>query len=68
MSPVGPLQLMDTAEVAAYLGIKPGTLDTWRCTKKVKIPYIKIGSNVRYRLSDVEAFVEKSRVTPKPRQ
>lgn len=45
--------LLTTAEVAEITGNTVSTLATWRCTHKVKIPYIKIGKSVRYRLSDV---------------
>lgn len=45
--------LLTTAEVADITGNTISTLTTWRCTRKVNIPYIKIGKTVRYRLSDV---------------
>lgn len=45
--------LLTTLEVADITGNTPSTLATWRCTRKVNIPYIKIGKTVRYRLSDV---------------
>ena len=46
---------LDTAAAARYLGIKPTTLETWRSTRKVEIPYEKIGRAVRYRRSALDA-------------
>lgn len=46
---------LNTAEAAAYLGIRPNTLEIWRC--KHKGPrYSKIGTRVLYDLDDLEAF------------
>lgn len=46
-------------EAAEYLGLRPGTLEIWRWSGKGPA-YLKLGRSVRYRLSDLEAFVEKS--------
>ena len=53
---------LTTAEAAEYLGTTRGTLTTWRCTKAVRIPYVKIGASVRYRLNDLEAFLQAQTV------
>ena len=45
-------------ETAARLGLtNPDTLAVWRCTKRYPLPWVKIGSRVRYRASDVEVFI-----------
>ena len=44
-------------EAAQFLGVKPTTLQIWRCTKRYNLPYIKIGRLVRYRQSALEAFL-----------
>ena len=49
--------LLTTTDVADITGNTVSTIATWRCTRKVNIPYIKIGKTVRYRLSDVLAFI-----------
>ena len=51
--------LLLTAQAAEILGIKPGTLDNWRSTKRVQIPFVRVGRAVRYRLSDLQAFIER---------
>lgn len=48
---------MSTDEAAAYLGVAPSTLAIWRCTKRYPLPYIKVGRLVRYRKSDLDAFL-----------
>lgn len=54
--------LVDQAAAAEILQVKPHTLTNWRCTKRYPIPYIKIGRCVRYRVSDLLAFVENNRI------
>lgn len=49
--------LMTIAEAAAYLRIKIHTLDTWRSTKRVVIPFHRIGRNVVYAKADLDAFL-----------
>ena len=51
--------LLTNEEAAAYLGLKPGTLDVWRSTKRYSLPYIKVGRLVRYRKSDLDRFLEE---------
>ena len=48
-------QKLNTEEAASHLGIRPNTLEVWRC--KHKGPrYSKIGTRVLYDVSDLEAF------------
>ena len=47
-----------SAEYAAdFLGTTYGTLAGWRSTRVVEIPFVKLGKAVRYRQSDLDAFV-----------
>lgn len=50
-------QLRTEAEAAQILDLKPGTLGVWRSTKRYPLPFIKVGRLVRYRQSDLEAFL-----------
>lgn len=45
------------AEAAEYIGVAPKTLSVWRSTKRYHLPYVKVGSRVRYRRSDLDAFI-----------
>ncbi len=57
------MKTLTTKEAAAFLGISEWTLHTWRSTRRVEIPYLKIGRVVRYRLEDLETFKERSLVS-----
>jgi excisionase family DNA binding protein len=50
-------QLLSRKQAADFLGVKPQTLAAWLCTKRYPLPVVKIGRTVRYRKSDLEAFV-----------
>ncbi len=49
--------LLTRTAAAAYLGVSKGTLEVWACTKRYPLPYVKVGRLVKYRLSDLQAFV-----------
>ena len=60
---IDPLdRLVDENEAADYLGIKRQTLAVWRCTKRYDLPYCKVGRSVRYRIRDLNAFVDSRMV------
>jgi len=59
-----PAALLSPKEAAALLHTSEGNLAVWRCVKTVNIPYHKIGKSVRYRIDDLERFVESCRVSP----
>ena len=44
-------RLINDAEAAEYLDTTTSTLAVWRCTGRYDLPYVKVGRNVRYRLS-----------------
>jgi len=53
--------LLTETEAAKLLDIKPKTLNVWRVTRRYPaLRFCKIGRNVRYRRSDVLAFIEQS--------
>lgn len=49
--------LLDTKGAADYIGVEPGTLEVWRCTKRHNIPYIKAGRLVKYRKAALDAWL-----------
>ena len=57
-----PDPLLKTRQAAKLLGVVPDTLVQWRCTRRYPLPYIMVGSSVRYRLSDVLAFIDRGSV------
>jgi predicted DNA-binding transcriptional regulator AlpA len=50
--------LLDRKSAAKYLGISPGTLAVWDCTKRYDLNPLKAGRAVRYRKSDLDKFLE----------
>ena len=46
-------------QVAEILGVSKQTLAVWRCEQRYPLPYVKVGSRVRYRPADVERFLER---------
>ncbi len=55
-------KLLSNKESAAYLGIKTNTLTVWRCKNTQKIPYVKLGRRVFYRLKDLDSFIDKNQI------
>src|SRR5918995_7413223 len=51
-------ELLDTEEVAAYLGV--GQVTVWRWCREGSLPCLKIGRRWRVRRSALEEFVRKS--------
>lgn len=57
-------QLVDEVKAAKILGVTRGTLQVWRSCGRYSIPFIKVGRLVRYRISDLEAWlVSRTRAT-----
>lgn len=52
--------LLMPSEAAKLLNTSVDVLSVWRNTKKVNIPYVKIGSAVRYKLEDIEAYINSN--------
>jgi excisionase family DNA binding protein len=50
--------LIDCQETAEILGISKSALEAWRTTGRYKLPFIKVGRNVRYRRSDVLQWLD----------
>ncbi len=50
--------LLTRDQAAAYLGIAVQTLAVWTCTRRHDLPFIKVGRSVRYRKSDLDAWLE----------
>lgn len=56
-------ELLNKTEAAAYLSLRPQTLDNWRSTGRYRLPFIRIGARaIRYRRQDLERFLESRMV------
>ena len=49
--------LLSRAEAAKQLNLQVQTLASWACAKRYDLRYVKIGSRVAYRQSDIDAFL-----------
>ena len=60
-------KLLTEREVVDLYGLKLGTLRNHR-SKKIGIPFVKLQGKVRYRLSEIEAYIEKNLVQTQPNE
>ncbi len=51
--------LLKEKEAARVLGVEPNTLAQWRFNGKVNLTYIKLGKSVRYRMADLDDFINR---------
>ena len=53
------IELLSRAEAADYLRIAPHTLAVWQCTGRYNLPCIKIGRLAKYKLNDLDDFIQR---------
>ncbi len=51
--------LLTPEQAAQLLGVTPGTLAVWRCTGRYDLPFVKVGSLVRYSPGAIERFINE---------
>lgn len=56
--------LIDRPAAAQRLGIVPGTLANWQSSHFRKVPHVKIGRRVMYRIQDLDRWIEAQVVNP----
>lgn len=52
-------RLLREKEAAKVLGVAPNTLAQWRFTGKVNLTYVRLGKNIRYRMDDLQEFIDQ---------
>lgn len=50
--------LVAPKETAEILHVAVDTLAVWRCCKRYKLPFVKIGSKIFYKASDIQKFID----------
>ncbi len=60
------LGLISEETAAQALGVSEKTLQNWRHSKRVALPFIKLGGTVRYRGSDLESFIRRQTRNSEP--
>jgi hypothetical protein len=64
MSTVLPDSILSGKQAAKVIGIKnPNTLHVWRCHGRGP-RFVRVGRAIRYRLSDLQAYIESCVETP----
>jgi len=56
-------KLLSPSEAAEVLGVKEQTLAIWRCTGRYDLPFIRAGRKIKYRLADLEHWLERRTTT-----
>ena len=60
-------RLLTTEQAAHRLQLATKTLEKDRCTRCIGVPFVKLGKTVRYRDSDLDAFIA-SKLVGQPAQ
>jgi hypothetical protein len=55
--------LVSEIKAAEFLGVTKFCLRSWRA-KKIGVPYVHVGRLCRYRISDLQQFLDAHRVEP----
>lgn len=55
---------LTTRDAAEYVGLAEATLVTDRCTRRLGIPYLRLGRKILYRQHDLDAWLESRVVRP----
>lgn len=55
-------ELLTARQAADILGVRTQTLALWRSTGAHGLPYIKVGTSVRYRRSELDAWLRSRTV------
>ena len=56
--------LLDIGPVATYLGVSPHTL--YKMVSQRRIPYIKVGSRVKFDPANLDDWIKQQTVMPMP--
>ena len=51
--------LLTRKDAADYLGLAPHTLAVWQSTNRYGLPCVKIGRLAKYKLNDLDDFIQR---------
>lgn len=63
MQTTPPSEYWDVEPTAKFLGVGAQTLAVWRSTGRHALPFVKVGRRVRYRVADLQAWLERRTAT-----
>ncbi|MBF0371032.1 MAG: helix-turn-helix domain-containing protein [Magnetococcales bacterium] len=52
-------KLYSPQQAADILGVEVTTLANWRCSKRYRLPFVRIGRKIKYPEDGVLAFIEE---------
>lgn len=55
-------KLLSAGQAAEILGLKESTLAQFRWRGDKRLPWVKMGKSIRYKLADIESFIERSTI------
>jgi excisionase family DNA binding protein len=58
----GSAERLTTEQAAEHLGVSKATLETWRCTGRYDLPFVRVGRAIRYNRADLDAFLARNTV------
>ena len=58
-----PSDLLTAAEASEVLGVREQTLAVWRSSGRYSLKFVRCGRLIRYRRSDLDAWLESRTVT-----
>jgi excisionase family DNA binding protein len=53
-----PNELLNREQTAELIGVAASTLDQWRCYRRHGLPFIRVGRLIRYKRSQIEAWLK----------
>lgn len=56
-------RLLNITELAEYLSVKEASIRSW--VYKKKIPFIKVGKLVRFKVEDIESWLQSKKEEPR---
>lgn len=59
-------KLLSRREAAEMLGVKETTLASWHTTSRYPLTVVKVGKLAKYRVSDINRFIERRSITHEP--
>ncbi len=60
---MGKDKLLNINELAEYLSVKEASIRSW--VYKKKIPFIKVGKLIRFKVEDIESWLQSKKEEPR---
>lgn len=55
-------KMLSRTEAAHFLGVQKNTLAVWACKKRYKLPMYKVGRHIKYKLADLQKFIDENEI------